>query len=195
MAEDAKSTSPRPERVELRVARIVKAHGLKGGLKLELYTDDPQLRFQPGASFSLQVPQTSPWFGKSIQLSSMRDINSHPVAFFDGIDDRNAAEGLVKAILWVEHDPSVTPQEKDAWFDHQLIGLRAIIDGVQVGTVTRLEHLPAQDLLVIDVSGREVLVPFVQAFVPSVDVEAGDITLTPPGGLFDLDDQDVAHED
>ena len=94
MAEDAKSTSPRPERVELRVARIVKAHGLKGGVKLELYTDDPELRFQPGASFSLQVPQASPWFGKSIQLASIREINSHPVAFFEGIEDRTLAEGL-----------------------------------------------------------------------------------------------------
>jgi len=41
-------TAPRPERVELRVARLVRAHGLKGGLKLEVYTDDPELRFTPG---------------------------------------------------------------------------------------------------------------------------------------------------
>lgn len=195
MAEDAKSTSPRPERVELRVARIVKAHGLKGGVKLELYTDDPELRFQPGASFSLQVPQASPWFGKSIQLASIREINSHPVAFFEGIEDRTLAEGLVKAILWVEHDPATTPTEKDAWFDHQLIGLRVLVEGNVVGTVTRLEHFPAQDLLIVDVSGREVLVPFVAAFVPRVDVEAGEITVTPPGGLFELGGEDSDRED
>ena len=186
MAEDAKSTSPRPERVELRVARIVKAHGLKGGVKLELYTDDPELRFQPGARFSLQVPQSSPWFGKHLDLVSIREINSHPVAFFEGIEDRTAAEGLVKAILWVEHDPSTVSEEPDAWFDHQLVGLRVVVEGETLGSVTRLEHLPAQDLLVVDVNGREVLVPFVKAFVPSVNIEAREVTVTPPGGLFEL---------
>lgn len=40
---------------QLRVGRLVKAHGLKGGLKLELYTDNPEGRFTPGAGFTLQV--------------------------------------------------------------------------------------------------------------------------------------------
>ena len=49
------------ERTQLRVGRLVKAHGLKGALKIELYTDDPDGRFVPGATFTLQVPETSPW--------------------------------------------------------------------------------------------------------------------------------------
>jgi 16S rRNA processing protein RimM len=185
MAGDAKSAAPRPERVELRVARLVKAHGLKGGLKLELYTDDPEQRFTPGASFSVQVPQDSPWFGKTITLSSIREINSHPVAFFEGVEERSVAETLVKAILWIEHDPSTQSTESDAWFDHQLVGLRVTRDGQWVGDVTRVEHFPAQDLLVITKDGEDVLLPFVKAFVPSVDIDQGVITITPPGGLFE----------
>jgi 16S rRNA processing protein RimM len=185
MSGDAKSAAPRPDRVELRVARLVKAHGLKGGLKLELYTDDPELRFQVGASFRLQVPQDSAWFGKSLQLISIREINSHPVAFFEGVDDRDTAETLVKAILWVEHDPETRPAEKDAWFDHQLVGLRVVREGVEIGQVVRVEHFPAQDLLVIDMGGSEALLPFVAAFVPRVDVDAGVVEITPPGGLFE----------
>jgi len=185
MAGDASSTAPRPESVELRVARLVKAHGLKGGVKLELYTDAPELRFTPGAVFKVQVPTDSPWFGKTIRLVSIREINSHPVAFFEGVEERSVAEGLVKAILWVEHDPAEAPAEKDAWFDHQLVGMSVVRDGAQVGVVVRVEHFPAQDLLVIDRDGTEVLVPFVQAFVPEVDVEKGVITITPPGGLLE----------
>ena len=49
-----------PIRTQLRVGRLVKAHGLKGALKLELYTDDPDGRFVPGAVFTLQVPEASP---------------------------------------------------------------------------------------------------------------------------------------
>ena len=185
MSETSKPTAPKPERVELRVARLVKAHGLKGGLKLEVYTDDPELRFAPGNQFSLQVPKDSSWFGKKITLSSIREVNASPVAFFEGVEDRTAAESLVKAILWVEHDPSTRPTESDAWFDHELVGLRVVRDGVDVGTVARVEHFPAQDLLVITTEDSEVLLPFVKGFVPEVNIEAGVVQITPPGGLFE----------
>jgi len=185
MSETSKPTAPKPERVELRVARLVKAHGLKGGLKLEVYTDDPELRFAPGNQFTLQVPEDSSWFGKKITLSSIREVNASPVAFFEGVEDRTAAESLVKAILWVEHDPSTRPTENDAWFDHELVGLRVVRDGVDVGTVARVEHFPAQDLLVITTEDSEVLLPFVKDFVPEVNIEAGVVQITPPGGLFE----------
>jgi 16S rRNA processing protein RimM len=54
-----------------------------------------------------------------------------------------------------------------------------------VGTISRLEHFPAQDLLVVETPQGEVLLPFVGAFVPQVDVEGGSVTITPPGGLFE----------
>jgi 16S rRNA processing protein RimM len=194
-------SSPRPERgapsrraggaararsaqTQLRVGRLTKAHGLKGGLKLELFTDDPDRRFTPGASFSLQVPETSPWHGKRIELAELRWYNSHPVGFFAGVTDRTAAESLVKAILWIDQDPAEVA-EPDAWYDHQLIGLDVLRDGEVVGVIDRLEHLPAQDLLVVAVGEREVLVPFVRAIVPEVDVEARRVVVTPPDGLFE----------
>jgi 16S rRNA processing protein RimM len=161
----------------------MKAHGLKGGIKLELYTDDPAGRFVPGARFDLQVPVESPWHGKTLELAELRWYNGHAVAFFEGVDDRTAAEGLVRAILWVED--AGESDEPDAWYDYQLVGLRALRDGVEAGSVLRVDHLPAQDLLVIGTAAGEVLVPFVAAIVPSVDIDAGTITLTPPAGLFD----------
>ena len=146
-------------RTQLRVGRLVKAHGLKGAIKLELYTDDPERRFVPGAEFSLQVPESSPWHGKHLVLRELRWYNGHPVGFFDGVDDRTAAEGLVKAILWVEHVDQESP-EPDAWYDHQL--------------VLRLT------------GGAEALVPFVEAIVPEVDVEGGRVVVDPPDGLLAL---------
>ena len=181
----SRATPPSPGSTQLRVGRLIKAHGLKGALKVELYTDDPDRRFVSGASFDLQVPTESPWHGKTLELTELRWYNGHPVAFFEGVSDRTAAETLVKAILWIDHDLDETTHEDDAWYDHQLIGLRALRDGVEVGTVARVDHLPAQDLLVIDFAGREILVPFVAAIVPSVDIEAGTVTLTPPTGLFE----------
>ena len=195
-APGGKASSPRPGTTQLRVARLTKAHGLKGALKLELYTDDPARRFTPGATFDLQVPTSSPWHGKTLELAELRWYNGHPVGFFVGVSDRSAAEGLVKAILWVDQDETETPDEPDAWYDHQLVGLRALRDGVDVGRVARVDHMPAQDLLAIATDRGEVLVPFLKIFVPAVDIAAGTVTLTPPAGLFEeLPDEPPAPAD
>ncbi|MCE4024647.1 ribosome maturation factor RimM [Microbacterium sp. Au-Mic1] len=181
------ATADRPSgRNQLRVGRLVKAHGLKGALKLELYTDDPAGRFVPGAEFTLQVPEASPWHGKSITVREHRVMNGSSVVFFEGVDDRTAAEGLVKAILWIDQDETEEPED-DAWYDHQLTGLDVVRDDVVVGRVIRVDHLPAQDLLIVrPASGTgEIMVPFVSAIVPTVDIAAGRIIVTPPAGLFE----------
>ncbi|MGN7800905.1 ribosome maturation factor RimM [Leifsonia sp. 22587] len=186
-----KEVAPRPGQTELRVGRLTKAHGLKGALKLELFTDEPEKRFVPGAVFTLQVPTASKWHGKTLELRELRWYNGHPVGFFEGVDDRTEAETLVKAILWVSQDVKELPEEEDAWYDHQLVGLEAVRDGVTVGRVARVDHLPAQDLLAVATADGEVLVPFVKAIVPEVDLAAGTVTLTPPAGLFeDLPDDE-----
>ncbi|MCI2959038.1 ribosome maturation factor RimM [Agromyces atrinae] len=177
-------SAPNPPGAQLRVGRLTKAHGLKGAIKLELFTDDPARRFVPGATFSLQVPDESPWFGKTLELRELKWYNQHPVGFFVGVDDRSEAEALAKAILWVEHDAEADAED-DAWYDHQLVGLDVIRDGQKVGTVARLEHFPAQDLLIVTTPSGDVMVPFVKAIVPGVDIEARTVTVTPPTGLFE----------
>jgi 16S rRNA processing protein RimM len=173
------------------VGRLTKAHGLKGAIKVELFTDDPGRRFVPGAVFTLQVPTSSPWHGKTLELDELKWYNSHPVAFFKGIGDRSTAESVIKAILWVDQDLTEESGEDDAWFDHQLVGLAVLRDGARIGTIARVDHLPAQDLLAVAVDGAagteptEVLVPFVKAIVTAVDVKAGTLTVDPPLGLFE----------
>jgi 16S rRNA processing protein RimM len=165
---------------------LVKAHGLKGAIKLELYTDSPDQRFQPGQVLELQVPETSGWFGKTIKVLELRFYNQSPVLFLEGIDDRSKAETLIKAILLIETDIDALPEEPEAWYDHQLVGLKALVGVNVVGIVARVDHLPAQDLLAIETSNGEVLVPFVKQIVPEVNVALGQVTLTPPNGLFEL---------
>jgi 16S rRNA processing protein RimM len=195
--ETSSARPPKAAKTQLRVGRLVKAHGLKGALKLELYTDDPEGRFAPGSSFTLQVPESSPWHGKSLTVREFRWMNSHPVAFFEGVDDRSGAEELVRAILWIDQDDEDAPSEDDAWYDHQLVGLQVVRDGEVVGRVIRVDHFPAQDLLIVRLPGdSEVLVPFVKAIVPEVDIAGGRILVTPPAGLFeDLPAHDDTDDD
>lgn len=171
--------------MQLRVGRLARAHGLKGAIKVELYTDEPGRRFVPGARFALQVPTSSKWHGKSIELVELRIYNGSPVAFFAGVTDRTEAESLIKAVLWVEQDATELPVEPDAWYVHQLAGLEVWRDGARIGRVVRVDPLPAQDMLIVEHDDREVMVPFVKAIVPEVDLRAGRITVTPPAGLFE----------
>ena len=190
----AKQAIPKPSKSQLRVGRLTKAHGLKGAIKVELYTDAPERRFVPGAVFSLQVPTSSDWHGKTLELIELKFYNAQPVAFFAGVLDRSTAETLIKAILWIEHDPAEKSDEEDAWFDHQLIGLAVMRDGAKVGTISQIDHFPAQDLITVDTPTGDVLVPFVKAIVAAVDIEAGTMTVTPPLGLFEEIADDVPDE-
>jgi 16S rRNA processing protein RimM len=173
-------------KTKLRVGRLVKAHGLKGALKLELYTDSPDQRFRAGQELELQVPETSEWFGKTVKVAELRFYNQSPVLFLEGIQDRSQAETLVKAILLIETDLEQLPEDPEAWYDHQLVGLAALVGEEVVGKVIRVDHLPAQDLLAIETSNGEVLVPFVKQIVPLVDIQKGQVVLTPPAGLFEI---------
>ena len=183
----------RAAKPQLRVGRLLKAHGLKGALKVELYTDDPDRRFVPGASFTLQVPADSKWHGTTVTVREFRWMNNHPVVFLEGIDDRTEAESLVRAILWIDQDAAESEPEDDAWYDHQLAGLDVVRDGAVIGKVSRIDHLPSQDLLIVRHNGEEVMVPFVSEIVPEVDLAGGRVVVTPPAGLFEeLPDEPVA---
>ncbi|MFD5600928.1 ribosome maturation factor RimM [Leucobacter sp. NPDC058333] len=191
---NGRTQAPRPASGvgSLRVGRLTKPHGLKGGLKVELFTDNPELRFVPGAEFHLQVPAESPWFGRTITMRELRWFNESPVGFFAEVPDRNAAESIVRAILWIDEQAVAEGEEENAWYHHQLVGLDVVRpadesggDPVKLGVVAEVQHLPAQDLLVVTTPQGSVLVPFVEAIVPSVDLEAGVVHMTPPAGLFD----------
>lgn len=192
MADAAKrSQAPRPASGagSLRVGRLSKPHGLKGGVKLEMFTDNPVLRFVPGAKFHLQVPEDSPWFGRVIELRELKWFNGMPVGFFVEVPDRTAAESIVRAILWIDEQAVAAGSEENAWYAHELVGLDVVqpLEGggtEKLGTVAEVQHFPAQDLLAVTTQSGVVLVPFVEAIVPNVDLAAGIVTVTPPAGLF-----------
>lgn len=189
-------TAPRPNIGQggLRVGRMTKPHGLKGGIKLELYTDSPDLRFVPGAVFHLQVPTESQWYDKTVTLLELKWFNSRPVGFFQEITDRTAAESIARAILWIDEDAVAAGAEDDAWYDADLVGLQVREGQIVHGIVSSVEHFPAQDLLAVATAHGTVLVPLVHSIVAEVNIEQGFVTVTPPAGLFNEADAEVVHD-
>jgi 16S rRNA processing protein RimM len=169
--------------VQVVVARIGKAHGLRGEVTVQVLTGAPDERFVPGATF-----ETEPAAAGPLVLRSARDNNGILLLGFEGTDDRSGAEALRGTKLLA--DVLADDGDEETWYERDLVGLTVVtVAGAEVGTVTALESRPAQDLLVLRLTdGREALVPFVTAIVPEVDIEGGRVVLNPPSGLLDLDE-------
>jgi 16S rRNA processing protein RimM len=169
--------------VQVVVARIGKAHGLRGEVTVQVLTGAPDERFVPGATFVTEPVGAGP-----LLLRSARDHNGILLLGFEHTDDRNGAEALrgIKLLADVLEDDG----DENAWYERDLVGLKAVtVAGDEVGEVTALESRPAQDLLVLRLTdGRQARVPFVTAIVPEVDVAGGRVVLDPPTGLLDLDE-------
>lgn len=170
--------------MELRdviIATVGKAHALRGEVSLILATDQPAERLVPGTVFTTSD-------AGHLTLVAVRQHGASWLAAFGEISDRSAAEQIRGLRLSLEVDPAAErADDPDSWYPSELTGLVAVtVSGDELGTVTDLETHPAQDLLVVAVpGGARVRIPFVEAFVPEVDVDGGRIVLDPPGGLFD----------
>ncbi|GAB2459518.1 ribosome maturation factor RimM [Xylanimonas ulmi] len=164
--------------MQLVVARVGRAHGLRGEVALDLRTDDPDTRLAVGQRLATEPASAGP-----LTVVTTRVHQGRWLVRFAETADRTAAEALRGVDLVVEAEAS---DEQDAWYPHELRGLRAeLTDGAVVGEVVALEHLPAHDVLVIkETGGERTLVPFVTAIVPVVDVAGGRVVLDPPGGLL-----------
>jgi 16S rRNA processing protein RimM len=173
--------------VRLTVARIGRAHGIKGEVTVELRTDAPERRFVPGVSLFVDpAGPRSATLPATLVLESVRDHNGVLLLGFEGVGDRTAAEALRGVLLEADVDEA-DDDEPDAWFDHQLVGL-AVVDptGRALGEVVAVEHPGAQDRLVVRrPDGAKRLVPFVTAIVPTVDVAAGRVVVDAPAGLIE----------
>ena len=172
--------------MRLIVARVGRAHGLRGEVTVETRTDVPERRFIVGATLYVTPARRDPQpVPAELTVSTARDHNGVMLLGFTEVDDRTDAENLRGCLL--EADVPEDETEPDAWFDHQLVGLAALApDGRRLGEISGVEHSGAQDLLVLRrPDGVERLVPFVTAIVPTVDVAAGHLVVDAPGGLVE----------
>jgi 16S rRNA processing protein RimM len=170
--------------MQLVIGRIGRAHGIQGQVGVEVRTDDPDGRFAVGKVLATDPPERGP-----LTVVGSRWHSGRLLVRFAGTDDRTAAEALRGTVLVIDVDEADRATEPDEYYDHHLVGLRALTPaGVEVGSVTEVLHLPAQDVLAISrLDGVEVLVPFVAELVPVVDLDAGTLTVEPLPGLLDPD--------
>jgi 16S rRNA processing protein RimM len=176
--------------VQLVIGRIGRAHGVRGEVAVDVRTDDPDRRFAPGAVVETDPPEAGP-----LTVVRARPHAGRLLVSFAELTDRDTAEAKRGTLLVADSTTSTDSNDPDQYWDHDLVGL-AVVDtaGTRIGELIEVVHLPSQDLLVVrrDAEGNdggvdagEVLIPFVAAIVPQVDMAGGRIVVDPPPGLLD----------
>lgn len=151
----------------IALAAIAGAHGVKGELRLKLFSDSVE---------SLSRHERFYVGGAERRLLSIRDAKS-PVARFVGIDDRSAAEALRGSLIEVDRS-ALPPLEQGEYYHSDLIGLPAVDrEGKAIGSIAAVENYGAGDLLEIELEdGRTSLIPFKPGIA---DLENGRVIIDP----------------
>lgn len=176
----------------LEVGRILDAWGVKGWVKILPHSTDPEALFS-AKSWFLQVPDAKfrPGFNLfsgtvSLAVEEAKIHSGAVVAKFAGLDDRNLAEALrgVRIFLPRSSFPAVSTDEY-YWAD--LIGLNVVNrEGIELGCVRDLMTTGPHSVLCIEYTesaedgtspAAERMIPFVSAYVDSVDIAAKRITV------------------
>ncbi|MFE7756090.1 ribosome maturation factor RimM [Streptomyces sp. NPDC057418] len=175
--------------MQLVVARIGRAHGIKGEVTVEVRTDEPELRLGPGAVLATEPAETGP-----LTIEAGRVHSGRLLLRFAGVRDRTAAEALRNTLLIADVDPAELPEDPEEYYDHQLMDLDVVLaDGTEIGRITEITHLPSQDLFIVErPDGSEVMIPFVEEIVSEIDLEEQRAVITPPPGLIDESEAVVA---
>jgi 16S rRNA processing protein RimM len=170
----------------LVVGRILRPHGLRGELSVEVRTDDPEERFAAGSVLGTDPAEAGP-----LTVEASRWHSGRLLVSFAGVADRTDAESLRGAWLTIDAADVPLPEDPDEFRDYQLTGLTVVtVSGEPVGTVTDVLHHGQALLTVTPAAGAsrraEMLVPFVGAIVVEVDLAGQRLVIDPPPGLLDL---------
>ena len=168
----------------LAVARFRKPHGLKGEAVCSVLTDDPEQALAAGASVTPVDEEGRP-VAPALVIERSRPYHRQWLLKFRDIDERTPLEAWHGVLLGVPEERLRPPAGEEAYV-HELPGMAAVVNGEVIGHVRELLDVRAGNLLVLDVEGREVLVPFRREIVRRVDRAARRVEIDPPEGLLEL---------
>ena len=161
---------------ELPVGRIAGIFGIRGELKCDP-TSAGRMLFSAGAHLRLQLRDGA---SRAVELGAVREHKGRLLIRLHGVESANDAEQYAGATFFAERDR--IELGRGEYLDVDLAGC-ALVDetGRTLGTVTRVEHYPSSDMLIVN--GK--MVPMVAAFIKSIDTANKRIIVDLPAGLLD----------
>lgn len=166
---------PAPDAGLLLAGEVGKPHGIAGEVYVVAISDDPR-RFEAGSRLRHED-------GRVLTIAAARNHRGRLLVTFAGVDDRDGAQGL-RGALYVPASEVRELEADEFWYD-DLVGLRVVDpQGTEIGSVTRVDPGPAQDLLVVETAAGERLVPLVKEIVVEVRAADGEVVVDAPEGLL-----------
>lgn len=161
------------------VGEFGRAQGVRGEVRIKSYTDDPM-------ALARYAPLSDESGARAYKILSARlHQGDMIVARIEGVADRAAAEALTRQKIYAPREALDDDVGESEFLQSDLVGLAVRdADGETIGRIEGIENYGAGDLLAIALDGRKgtALLPFADAFVPTVDVGGGFIVIDPPAG-------------
>ncbi|NQV21051.1 MAG: 16S rRNA processing protein RimM [Rhodospirillales bacterium] len=160
------------------LGRIGGAHGLRGAVRIQTFTDEPE-------DIGAYGPLVSPPGDRRFHVTVQRRVKSGVIARVAGVDSRHAAMELKGIRLFVARDV-LPPPGDDEFYHADLVGMTAVaLDGATLGRVIAVWNFGAGDVLELKAakSGKAVMLPFDRQVVPTVDLAGGMIRIDVPESL------------
>jgi len=169
----------------VELGRVLRPHGLNGGLLVSLHSDDPTNLLDAPTVALRAAPGTIPFRVESAAPAGAGPGGRHRLRLhLAGIDSRDRARAwLDAAVLVPPGNIQALPEGEFYWRD--LIGLEArSADGASLGRVDEILATAGADVLVIRRAGlRDLLLPVVREWILRVEREKSELWLDPPAEL------------
>lgn len=160
------------------LAAVVKPHGLRGEVWVDLNTDFPE-RLPEWPSLEI-VGTAGPRQAKVEYVKGI--VGGRCIVKLKGAGDRDQAEALRGQLLRIARS-EIPPLPEGAYYDFQIVGLRVVTtDGRDLGRVVQIMRTGANDIYETD---TETLIPAVPDVVREIDLEEGQILIEAIEGLLD----------
>lgn len=163
------------------IGKVLKPFGINGALKIQNFSDIPD-RFENldfiyvGPSVDLAVPY---------EMEAVEYHNRYIILYLLRYTNRNIAESLQGYFCYI---PKAAQEQlpEDNFYVDDLIGMTLKSDNNKlIGSIRDVIPSPANDVLVVDAPGGELLIPMVSEIVKHVDLAAGEITIQPIEGMLE----------
>ncbi|CAD2076827.1 ribosome maturation factor RimM [Phocicoccus pinnipedialis] len=163
--------------MKIVIGDLVNFHGIRGEVKVLSDSDFAEIRFKPGSVVEIDNIEYT--------ISGYRKHKGFHLLTFEGIININEVEHLKGKPIYGE----VTEEnelDEDEYHYKDIIGLEARLleTGEVLGKVTSIVETGAKDVFVIK-GKQEIMIPFVEEFIPIVDLEKGFIQITPIEGMIE----------
>lgn len=165
---------------DFEIGIITKAQGIRGEFRVLPTTDDIS-RFERLVGDAVKINS------REYEVTAARLQKNIVVLKFDGIDDRNAAEKLIGAVICVPREKAL-PLGDNEFFIRDLLGLNAVEEnGEKIGVIERVFHTGANDVYVVKtLDGGAFMIPAIKDIVKKIDLGSGEIFLRLPEGIREL---------